>query len=62
MARALHAAMPAAPTPEVVGGYRLGDVRHVFASAVRAAASLGFRAREEFTTGVAELARELAPA
>lgn len=62
MATALHAATPGAPAPEVVGGYRLGDVRHVFASAVRAASSLGFRAREDFAAGVAELARELAPA
>jgi dTDP-L-rhamnose 4-epimerase len=30
--------------PEVTGGYRLGDVRHVVASPVRATAELGFTA------------------
>ena len=36
---------PAAPiAPEVTGGYRLGDVRHVVASPARAAAELGFTA------------------
>jgi dTDP-L-rhamnose 4-epimerase len=34
--------------PRVVGGGRLGDVRHVVASADRAAAVLGFRAVEPF--------------
>jgi dTDP-L-rhamnose 4-epimerase len=34
--------------PEVVGGARLGDVRHVVASPARAAAVLGFRASEPF--------------
>ena len=41
-----------APPPEVVGGYRLGDIRHVFASPERAAEVLGFRASIEFTDGV----------
>jgi dTDP-L-rhamnose 4-epimerase len=35
--------------PVVVGGGRLGDVRHVVASPARAAAALGFRARMAFT-------------
>jgi dTDP-L-rhamnose 4-epimerase len=35
--------------PRVVGGGRLGDVRHVVASPERAAARLGFRAVEPFT-------------
>jgi dTDP-L-rhamnose 4-epimerase len=35
--------------PRVVGGGRLGDVRHIVASAERAAARLGFRAVEPFT-------------
>jgi dTDP-L-rhamnose 4-epimerase len=57
MARALHAAAgPGAPTPEIVGGYRLGDVRHVFADPARAARILGFAAQEDFDTGMAELA------
>ena len=33
-----------ASRPEVTGGYRLGDVRHVVASPERAAAELGFTA------------------
>lgn len=34
--------------PEVVGGARLGDVRHIVASPARAEAALGFEAREPF--------------
>ena len=48
----------AAPPVEVTGEYRLGDVRHVFASAALAADALGFIAREDFATGMAELADE----
>jgi dTDP-L-rhamnose 4-epimerase len=44
------------PAPEVVGGYRLGDVRHVFASTERARAQLGFAAQVELDDGVRELA------
>jgi dTDP-L-rhamnose 4-epimerase len=58
MAQALcDAAGPDAPTPLVTGEYRLGDVRHVFASAARAASELGFTAREDFGAGMAEFAR-----
>ena len=42
--------------PEVVGGYRPGDVRHVFASTERARAQLGFVAQVKFEDGVRELA------
>jgi dTDP-L-rhamnose 4-epimerase len=42
--------------PEVTGGYRLGDVRHIVASAERAATVLGFRARVDLATGVRDLA------
>jgi dTDP-L-rhamnose 4-epimerase len=35
-------------SPIVVGGGRLGDVRHVVASPARATATLGFRAVEAF--------------
>ena len=42
----------AAPRPEVVGGYRLGDVRHVFASPARAASELGFRSQVGFPEGM----------
>jgi len=50
------AAGPAGPAPAITGQYRLGDVRHVFASAKRAAAQLGFVAQEEFLAGMAEFA------
>ena len=58
MARALHAAHgEGAPEPVVTGEYRLGDVRHVFASADRARAVLGFSAEEDFAEGMVEFAR-----
>jgi dTDP-L-rhamnose 4-epimerase len=59
MARALRAAYgTSAPPVEVTGEYRLGDVRHVFASTALAADGLGFVAQEDFATGMAELADE----
>jgi dTDP-L-rhamnose 4-epimerase len=45
----------AAP-PEVVGGYRLGDIRHVFASNQHAIDRLGFRAEIGFEDGMREFA------
>jgi len=42
------------PHPTVVGGYRLGDIRHVFASPDRAADVLGFRAAIGFDDGIRE--------
>ncbi len=58
MARALaDAAGGDAPRPVVTGEFRLGDVRHVFASAQRARDALGFSATEEFDTGMAEFIR-----
>lgn len=45
-----------ADSPEVVGGYRLGDVRHVVASPERAARTLGFRASVPFDDGMREFA------
>ena len=60
MAGALaDASGPGAPRPQVTGEYRLGDVRHVFASVRQAEEVLGFRAREQFRAGMAEFA--LAP-
>jgi dTDP-L-rhamnose 4-epimerase len=57
MARALADAHgPAAPRPTVTADFRLGDVRHVFASAQRAEDLLGFRALEDFAAGMAEFA------
>ncbi len=50
------AAGPGAPAPQVTGQYRLGDVRHVVAAPDRAAAALGFRAQEDFASGMAEFA------
>jgi dTDP-L-rhamnose 4-epimerase len=55
MAAALAAAMDG-PTPAVVGGWRPGDVRHVFASPALAAERLGFAARVDFARGMAEFA------
>ncbi len=46
-----------APRPVITGQYRLGDVRHVFASAEKARHGLGFVAEEEFAAGMAEFAR-----
>jgi dTDP-L-rhamnose 4-epimerase len=43
--------------PAVVGGGRLGDVRHIVASPERAAKTLGFRAAEPFRPGAADDAR-----
>ena len=42
----------APPRPEVVGGYRPGDVRHVFASTASARQDLGFTAEVAFHEGV----------
>jgi dTDP-L-rhamnose 4-epimerase len=55
LAAALAGAM-GGPAPLVAGGYRPGDVRHVFASPALAAERLGFRAEVAFADGVAELA------
>ena len=57
MAAALTSALRADLAPVVTGGYRLGDVRHVFASPARAAAELGFTARMPFADGMLEFAR-----
>jgi dTDP-L-rhamnose 4-epimerase len=45
-----------APRPQVVGGYRIGDVRHVFASVERARDVLGFSAAIPPERGLAEFA------
>ena len=60
MADALaDAAGPGAPRPQITARFRLGDVRHVFASAERAAAVLGFRAAVDFDAGMSELSAAL---
>jgi dTDP-L-rhamnose 4-epimerase len=58
LAGALCRAMDPAREPMVVGGYRLGDVRHVFASPARARAELGFRTSVDFEKGMAAFARQ----
>jgi dTDP-L-rhamnose 4-epimerase len=55
LATALAAAMHG-PPPEVVGGWRPGDVRHIFASPAQAAERLGFCAEVGFAEGMAEFA------
>jgi dTDP-L-rhamnose 4-epimerase len=42
--------------PEILGKARIGDIRHCFCDTSLAAERLGFRAREDFTEGLAELA------
>ncbi|MBE2315238.1 NAD-dependent epimerase/dehydratase family protein [Solirubrobacter sp. CPCC 204708] len=44
------------PEPVVTGQWRGGDVRHVFASAEKARAELGFEAQEDFEAGMREFA------
>jgi dTDP-L-rhamnose 4-epimerase len=57
MARTLwEAAGARTPAPVVTGEYRLGDVRHVFASTARAREAIGFAAREDFAGGMREFA------
>jgi dTDP-L-rhamnose 4-epimerase len=57
LARTLAAAMGGLP-PEVVGGARPGDVRHVVADPARARALLGFRATVGFEAGVGAFATD----
>lgn len=47
-----------APPPQVVGGGRPGDVRHIVASPERAARDLGFTAQVRFDDGVARFATD----
>ncbi|WP_031468391.1 NAD-dependent epimerase/dehydratase family protein [Sciscionella sediminilitoris] len=44
------------PAPEIVGGARAADVRHVVADPERARRLLGFRARTGFAEGIADFA------
>jgi dTDP-L-rhamnose 4-epimerase len=58
MAEALTDAFgPGAPRPQIRGGWRPGDVRHIVASPTRAAEELGFEAGIGFGEGMAEFAR-----
>jgi dTDP-L-rhamnose 4-epimerase len=56
MAGALAEAFPGRLRPEVTGEFRLGDVRHVFASTELARELLGFTAQEQFEAGMTEFA------
>jgi dTDP-L-rhamnose 4-epimerase len=59
MATALAAATPGSgPAPVVIGGGRIGDVRHIFGSPARAAAVLGFTAEIGFAQGMTAVARD----
>ena len=53
LARALNVAEI---EPEIVGQYRVGDIRHCYADISRAREKLGFEPRVEFGAGVTELA------
>ena len=57
MAEALTSAFEEGPRPERTGGFRLGDVRHVFGSPQRADEVLGYRASNSFADGMREFAR-----
>ncbi len=46
------------PVPEIVGGARPGDVRHVTADPARAAELLGYRARVGFAEGITRFATD----
>jgi dTDP-L-rhamnose 4-epimerase len=53
---ALLAQATGGPEPQLSGSFRLGDVRHVFASPERAAEVLGFSATIGISQGMAEFA------
>jgi dTDP-L-rhamnose 4-epimerase len=56
MAHALATAF-GGPRPEITGEYRLGDVRHITASAARLREELGWRPRVGFTEGMTRFAK-----
>ena len=47
---------PDAPPPVITGAWRLGDVRHIVASSLKAAEVLGFEAEVSFAEGMSEFA------
>jgi dTDP-L-rhamnose 4-epimerase len=55
LARTLAAAT-GAPAPVITGEYRIGDVRHIFASPERAIRELNWRPAVEFDAGIKEFA------
>jgi dTDP-L-rhamnose 4-epimerase len=46
------------PAPQIVGGARPGDVRHVTADPARAAEVLGYRAQVSFAEGITRFATD----
>jgi dTDP-L-rhamnose 4-epimerase len=46
--------------PEIVGKSRIGDIRHCFCDTSKATETLGFRATQDFSEGLAELAEWVA--
>lgn len=56
MAAALAEAV-GGPAPEITGGYRLGDVRHITADSARARTELDWQPKVDFAHGLAELAQ-----
>ena len=46
--------------PEIVGKSRIGDIRHCFCDTTKTAETLGFRATQDFTEGLAELSEWVA--
>jgi dTDP-L-rhamnose 4-epimerase len=45
------------PAPEITGGYRMGDVRHITADSTRARTELDWQPKVEFQSGLAELVK-----
>jgi dTDP-L-rhamnose 4-epimerase len=60
VARAMARALGRDVEPEVVGKYRVGDIRHCFADVTAAARGLGYEPRVPFEHGLRELAEWLA--
>jgi dTDP-L-rhamnose 4-epimerase len=46
--------------PEIIGKARTGDIRHCFADTSKAERELGFKARQDFTEGLAKLSEWVA--
>ncbi len=60
VAERLAAAMGSDLRPEITGQMRLGDIRHCIPDLTKAQIVLGYRAQEDFTAGLAELAEWVA--
>jgi dTDP-L-rhamnose 4-epimerase len=59
VAQAMSDVLAAGVAPEVVGEYRVGDIRHCFADVSRAEEVLGYRAEVDFDDALVELAQWL---